>query len=194
MNDTRSIGRPPGPHDDTLSKLLPSALRLFLDEGGAALTPTRLHHESGVSRATIYRNWPEPADLIEVMLQFATAAPETELQPMGDMRADLQIAMEHLLFRFEHRPARAFFGACLEYGRQSERVSDAAESFVAGILDPFRIALAAAVEAGEVDGPVDDLLYELTGPPILRHVILGQTLTAPEGAAMVDRFVDAHTR
>lgn len=188
------IGRPPGPHDDTLAKLLPSALSVFLDEGGAALTPTRLHQESGVSRATIYRNWPEPDDLIEIMLQRATAPPTDDVTPTGELRTDLHQAMDLLRYRFEHRPARAFFAACVEYGRRSTRVADAAESFVAGILEPFRSALDAAVRSGAIDGDVKQLLYELTGPAILRHVILGQAVTAAEGAAMVDRFVDHVTR
>lgn len=191
MNATRAGGRPPGPHDDTLTKLLPTALELFLAEGGAALTPTRLHHETGVARATIYRNWPDPADLIEIMLQRATALPD-DVESTGDPRADLQRAMTILLARFEHKPARAFFAACLEYGRRSARVSTAAEAFVAGILEPFRLALNAALAAGQIDGSVDELVAEVAGPAILRHVVMGERLTAAQGRALVDHFVDHH--
>ncbi len=154
-----------------------------------AAKATRLHNETGVARATIYRNWPEPADLIEIMLQRATELPE-DVEATGDLRADLHRAMTTLLLRFEYRPARAFFAACLEYGRSSERVSSAAEAFIGGILEPFRIALAAAVQSGEIDGSVDDLVAEIAGPPILRHVMMGERLTEEDGAAMVDRFVD----
>jgi hypothetical protein len=41
VTDTRPVARPPGPHDDTLEKLMPKALELFLEEGGGALTPGR---------------------------------------------------------------------------------------------------------------------------------------------------------
>lgn len=191
MQERAAVGRPPGAHDDTLARLLPTALRIFLDEGGAALTPTRLHRETGVARATIYRNWPDPEDLVEIMLQRATVVPD-EVAVTDDLRADLHRAMAILLARFEHKPARAFFAACLEYGRRSERVSEAAQSFVAGILEPFRIVIRAAVDRGELDGSVDDLVAELAGPPILRHVMLGEDLTPAAGAAIVDNFVDHH--
>lgn len=191
MNSTRSIGRPPGPHDDTLAKLLPAALEIFLEEGGAALTPTRLHNETGVARATIYRNWPDPADLIEIMLERATELPD-DVEATGDLRADLHRAMTLLLARFEHKPVRAFFAACLEYGRRSARVATAAEAFVAGILEPFRLALAASIEAGQLTGRVDELVAEVAGPAILRHVVMGETLTAKQGAAIVDHFADHH--
>ncbi len=187
----RGVGRPPGPHDDTLAKLLPVALRLFIEEGGAALTPTRLHKETGVGRATIYRNWPEPADLVEVMLGFATEQPAPE-RFAGDLEADLFMALDVLLDRFEHRPARAFFAACIEYGRHSERVAAAAEAFIAGILGPFRTVLKRAVDDGALTGSVDDLVSELAGPLILEHVVMGKDISRRRGRAVVRRFLDHH--
>lgn len=191
MTETRPVGRPPGPHDDTLAKLLPRALELFLDEGGAALTPTRLHKETGVARATIYRNWPEPADLIEVMLQQATRFPDT-MTCVGDLRADLHAAMASLLFRFEHRPVRAFFAACLEYGRRNERVASAATAFVAGILQPFHLAIQGGLERGELDGAEHELVAEITGPVILQHIVMGFPVDETRGAAVVDHFLSHH--
>ncbi|MEO0492342.1 MAG: TetR-like C-terminal domain-containing protein [Actinomycetota bacterium] len=191
MSDTRPVGRPPGPHDDTLSKLLPRALELFLEEGGAALTPTRLHKETGVARATIYRNWPEPADLIEIMLQRATAFPD-DMTCTDDLASDLHAAMETLLFRFEHRPVRAFFAACLEYGRHNERVASAATAFIAGILRPFHVAIQGGLERGDLDGVEHELVAELSGPVILQHIVMGFPVDAARGAAVVDQFVAHH--
>ncbi|MEM7141332.1 MAG: TetR-like C-terminal domain-containing protein [Actinomycetota bacterium] len=193
MNDARGVGRPPGPHDDTLAKLLPTALELFLAEGGGALTPTRLHQETGVARATIYRNWPEPPDLIEIMLQRATDLTENA-PPTDDLRDDLHEAMAGLRWRFDERPARAFFAACLEYGRRSDRVAKAAQAFIAGILEPFRRAIDAALDRGDIEGDLDDLVAEICGPPILRHVVMGESIDEAAGAAIVDRFADHHLR
>lgn len=187
------MGRPPGPHDDTLSKLLPRALELFLEEGGAALTPTRLHKETGVARATIYRNWPEPADLIEIMLQAATRFPET-MVCVGDLSTDLHAAMTTLLDRFEHRPARAFFAACLEFGRRNERVASAATAFIAGILAPFHLAIQGGLERGELEGLEHELVAEITGPVILQHIVMGFAIDAERGAAVVDTFLRHNLR
>ena len=172
---------------------MPRALELFLDEGGAALTPTRLHRETGVARATIYRNWPEPADLIEIMLQMATRFPDT-MTCVGDLRTDLHAAMETLLFRFENRPARAFFAACLEYGRRNERVASAATAFIAGILQPFHLAIAEGLERGDLAGEEHELVAEITGPIILQHIVMGFPVDAARGAAVVDHFLACHDR
>lgn len=188
---SRKIGRPPGPHGDTLDKLLPAALRLFTEEGGASLTPTRLHKETGVARATIYRNWPEPADLIEIMLESATESPEPN--PFrGDLREDLYRAIDMLVDRFEHRPARAFFAACVEYGRHSERVAAAAQAFIGGMLAPFESVIDGALEAGALVGHADELVSELAGPLVLEHVVMGRPITRTRGRAVVDHFVGHH--
>ena len=187
----KPAGRPPGPHDDTLGKILPTALRLFIDEGGTALTPTRLHRETGVSRATIYRNWPEPADLIEVMLERATEQPPSD-RFVGDVRKDLYTALDVLLYRFEHRPARAFFAACMEYGRNSERVEAASRAFIAGILSPFENVLRAALKAGTITGNLDELVSELAGPLVLEHVVMGKHVSKARARRVVDRLLEHH--
>ena len=190
LMEARASGRPPGPHDDTLGKLLPVALRIFLSEGGAALTPTRLHQETGVARATMYRNWPDPADLVEVMLRRAVEVPH-DASPTTDLRADLQRAVRLLLDRFEHKPVQAFFAACLEFGRRNDRVASVADEYVKGLLQPFSLAIGAALERGELRGPVDALVAELAGPLFLRHVLLGERITARDAREHVDRFLDA---
>lgn len=187
----RRVGRPPGPHDDTLQRLLSSALPLFIEEGGAALTPTRLHKETGIARATIYRNWPEPADIIEIMLGYATEEPPDDAFD-GDLRSDLYTAVDLLLNRFNHRPARAFFAACMEYGRHSQRVATTAEDFIAGILSPFQTVLSKAVAAGELEGNIDHMVSEIAGPLVLEHVVMGHTVNRKRGRSVIDRFLYHH--
>ena len=184
----RKVGRPSGPHGDTLAKLLPVALRLFLEEGGAALTPTRLHKETGLGRPTIYRNWPEPADLVELLLEHATEQPSID-RFVGDLGADLDIALEELLERFDSRPASAFFSACIEYGRRSPRVASAGQAYIAGILGPFRLVIERAVERGELEGEVDELLSDLTGPLILDHIVLRRRVSKTRGRSVVHAFL-----
>lgn len=189
--DRRPVGRPPGPHDETLAKILPTALRLFLDEGGVALTPTRLHHETGVARATIYRNWPEPAYLLEVMLQQATERSDG-LPCRGELPQDLLAAMTSLLARFEDANVRALVAACLEYGRYSERVATAAHAFIGAILEPFRLALELAADNGMIDGAIDDLVAEVAGPVILQRLVMGRTVDDEHGRAVVEHFLAHH--
>ena len=190
-NDVARVGRPPGPHDDTLRRLLAAAVPLFIAEGGAALTPTRLHAETGIARATIYRNWPEPADLIEMMLRQATeyVAVGASAGSFGD---DLAAAVGTVLDRFDRRPIRALFAASVEHGRHADRVADAGQALIAALLAPIAAVVEAAVDVGTLTGSVDELVSELAGPLVLDLVVLGRAVTPEQGQRLVDRFLDRH--
>ena len=191
MNKTRAIGRPPGPHDDTLAKILPIALQLFLDEGGGALTPTRLHQATGVSRATIYRNWPEPADIIEVILDQASEMPTAD-GPTGDTHTDLYTAAEVVLSRLQDHRVRAMLTASLEYGRHSARLATASKAFIANLLEPFRLVIEHSLAASAAEGEVDALVVELAGPLILEHLVMARSIPKERGRTLVDRFLTCH--
>ena len=57
----RSGGPPPGAAAATAYAVLSPAWRILAVEGLAALTPMRLHLETGAARTTFYRHWPDPA-------------------------------------------------------------------------------------------------------------------------------------
>lgn len=185
------IGRPTGAHPATTTRVLEAALELFLTDGADSLTPSRLRDKSGVSRATIYRHWPDRARLIADLLKMATGKPGDPIK-LTELRTDLDGAMQHLVARFNHRPVRAFFAACLDFGRRSEEVSAFAEEFIFGMLRPFREILAAAVVRGELHGDVDRLVDELTGPIMLRHVLRGESVGRRDAALAVETFMAQH--
>lgn len=182
------VGRPAGAHPETTTKVLEAALELFLTEGADALTPSRLSDRSGVSRATMYRHWPDKERLIADLLKMATQRP-TEPARLTDLRTDLDAAMNHLVARFNHRPVRAFFAACLDFGRRSEEVSRLAEEFISAMLQPFHIILEPAITRGELSGDVDRLVDELTGPLMLRHVLRGVSVGPADAALAVETFM-----
>ena len=130
-------------------------------------------------------------DTFEIMLGYATESLPSD-RFAGELGPDLHMAMGVLLARFEKRPARAFFAACIEYGRRSERLATVATEFVDGILEPFRRVIGEAIESGRIDGDVDELVSELTGPIMLDHVILGRSISSDRGAAAVSEFVARH--
>jgi AcrR family transcriptional regulator len=215
MSGLRSAGRPPGPHDDTLAKLLPAAQRLLLSEGGGALTPTRLHQETGVSRATIYRNWPSPADLVEAVLRHATAvmsqdplgsgrdrppnrSPGRRIDPDRDrirLRRDLIGALDAVLARVGRDSAdRCLLVAGLDYGLRSERVAQGTTSFVHALLTPVRSVVVEAIDGGLLDGSAADLVTELAAPVLAVGVIAGLEPGRGSPHAVVDQVLDRHLR
>ncbi len=181
------VGRPTGVSSETLDKVLPVALRLFLTEGAHSLTPTRIASESGITRATIYRNWPNREVMMAELIYRATS--RKVLASHGSLEADLYAEMKALISKLETRPVRAFFGACLDYREQSEETSRIAGEFVTGITEGFRQILKNALKTKKIVGDIDLLMDELIGPILYRHVLLGERVSQTLGAQRVAIFL-----
>ena len=66
-----------------------TVLRLLAADGPAAVTHARVVEESSVSRATLYRHWPDRTSLL--VDAIAAVRPDFDLgEPTGDLRADLR--------------------------------------------------------------------------------------------------------
>ena len=168
------------------------AFRLLIAEGAHAITANRLHQESGVARTTIYRHWPEPADLLAAMLERATGDQDTP-DFVGEVRADLSSAVGSLVFRFNERPVRPLFGALVEHSRRDPGADDLGATYISGILRPIRRAVAEGVERGDLEpADIDDLVDELAGPMLVRHVLLGRQVDDTDATAAVESFLERH--
>ncbi len=193
--DEAKTGDRRGPRSDTLETVFTWAFRLLIAEGAHAITANRLHQESGVARTTIYRHWPEPADLLAAMLERATG--EQDNEPfVGEFQADLLSAVRGLVFRFNERPVRPLFGALVEHTRRVSAADgsapeDLGASYITGILRPIRRAMSEAVERGDLPATVDvdHLVDELAGPLLVRHVLLGRTVDDADADAAVESFL-----
>lgn len=66
-----------------------TVLRLLADDGPAAVTHTRVVEESNVSRATLYRHWPDRTALL--VDAIGSERPQFDGgEPTGDLRTDLR--------------------------------------------------------------------------------------------------------
>lgn len=66
---------------------LTAARELLIEHGSAGLTHAGVAARSGISRATLYRLWPEPTDLVQATLTLHIALAQS--QPTGELRTDL---------------------------------------------------------------------------------------------------------
>ena len=175
-----------GPRVDTVETVFTYAFRILIAEGAHALTPQRLHRESGIARTTIYRNWPETGDLIAAMLAKATG--DQDVAPfVGSHPADLRTAVASLIFRFNHRPVRPLFAALVEHSRSADE--DLAAEYISGLVRPVVRALREAAERGDLDvGDPDATANDLVAPLLMRHVILGLDVAESDGDDLVDAF------
>ena len=73
------------------SRVLEAALELFVDRGIESTTMDALAEASGVSKATIYKHWPEGKEplLMELLLVISGAATEGDEQHTGVLVDDL---------------------------------------------------------------------------------------------------------
>src|ERR1700750_664779 len=72
------------------NKVLMAAVELFSERGIDATSMDAIAEASGVSKATIYKHWPDKDALcLEVMSSLHQADTAAALQPSGDVRADI---------------------------------------------------------------------------------------------------------
>ncbi|WP_372734688.1 TetR/AcrR family transcriptional regulator [Nocardioides sp.] len=169
------IGRPAGPAEATEEVVLTAALDLLLVEGVAALTPQRLHQETGVSRSTIYRHWPTSTEVLAALIDVA---PPPQVAPTGDPAHDLHVAVDQLCDRLRDKPVSAFLRALVS-------VDDLRGRYVADIERPFREALRAT---GVGRQQRDDAIAAIVGP-LLADAVLAD---ASPARARAHRAVDLH--
>lgn len=184
-----------GPSAETADAVLTAAFGLLVDEGISALTPSRLHQETGVARTTIYRHWPDASDLVADLLAGATRRDDLG-NYTGDLDHDLRLAVGTLTFRFANRPLRAMLGALVGIDRHSEHAASIGQEYVEGLLEPIREVVVAAVERGALaaDPSVDEMVAELAGPLVLRHVFLGELIPDVQVEAAIVRFLARYRR
>ena len=173
-------GRPAGPAADTRETVLRAALDLLLADGVGALTPQRLHEESGVARSTLYRHWPTPDDVVDDLL--LVAAQTEHPVPTGDVVPDLEAALDALLWRLRHRPVAPFLAALMSGPPDDAALVARRARYVETLLEPFHAALRAAtppVPAAERD----ELVGLVAGPVLTAWLAHGRPPTRAKARA-----------
>ncbi|BBH68622.1 TetR family transcriptional regulator [Actinoplanes sp. OR16] len=176
-------GRPAGPTGDTEAVVLTAALKLLLEEGPAALTAQRLYQVTGVSRTTVYRHWPTPADVLAALIDVAPIPPG---EPTGDLAEDLHAEVDRLGDRLRDRPVARFLQALV--------VADAAElrhRYVSDLLEPFHTVLRAA---GVPDDDREDAVAMIASPLLLDALLLDRPPARDRAHRIVDTVAGAGTK
>lgn len=197
----RRSGRPRGPSSATEYAVLSTAWRILTEEGITALTPTRLHAETGVARTTIYRHWPDASAVVADIVAGASAR-RVPMVGSGDVRADLLAALESLTFRLRHRPVAPLLAALLAGAAQADAGSPTPADYIGALIAPLRDAIGEGIERGVLvpgrsvatapTNEIDALLHDLVGPLLLDVLLLGGDPQAIDDERVIDRFLDRH--
>jgi AcrR family transcriptional regulator len=166
---------------------------LVRTEGLHAVTPQRVSSETGVSRSTLHRHWPDTRALLIDAIHDPEPVVDTPL--LGDLRLDLGVDLHQLRLLLSDRETVGLIVSLL-----GESVFD--DDFAAVIRAHASVhlgRLARVLARGQADGALradidlEAALAALAGPLFFRRLVLGQDLTPAFVDAVIDGFVAAHT-
>jgi AcrR family transcriptional regulator len=152
----------------------------LLREGPGAITHQRVAQQAGVGRATVYRHWAAPEDLLRDVLFSAElpffATPALPLRPW--LHAELRQLADELAL-----PAVASLAIALMEQTRSGGAGARRHRHITAITERLAAAFALAVDAGELDTAPDaaQAAAHLIGPLVYR--------TTLQAAAVPDRLL-----
>jgi AcrR family transcriptional regulator len=168
--------------------LVQDAVRdLFEQEGAGALTHQRVAERAGVSRATVYRHWPQPLDLV---FEALGVAEQPLLHPSDGrpLREWLRRELARVAADFARPVVRQFIATIVSEPNRSEHIT----ALVAEMTGRTASAVREALDRAEADGAVfkrrDEyqLIAELVGPLIVQVMMYRM----PADEEWIARLVD----
>ncbi|WP_234380494.1 TetR/AcrR family transcriptional regulator [Streptomyces sp. CMB-StM0423] len=195
QTDTRSSGLERGPDPRAVrsrAAALDAARALLVEQGWAAVTHVSVAARSGVGRTTLYRHWPDPAEMIrDAITEGLTIA---HVRRTGELRRDL-LGELNVVRRWLHDPtAERALRAVIErvsvdpaYGKLKTSLHTAASEGLRAIVDTAR-------ERGELPAGLDtDLAVDqLSGPLMFRRLVAERTFDGGFVESVVDFFLSAY--
>ena len=168
--------------------ILAAAHDLLAREGPGAITHQRVAQQAGVGRATVYRHWEAPEDLLRDVLYTAElpffATPALPLRPW--LHAELRQLADELAL-----PAVASLAIALMEQTRSGGAGARPHRHITAITERLAAAFALAVDAGELDTAPDTELAaaQLIGPLVYRTTLQA----APVPDRLLTAVIDAVT-
>jgi AcrR family transcriptional regulator len=169
--------------------ILAAAYDLLVREGPGAITHQRVAQQAGVGRATIYRHWAAPEDLLRDVL-FSAELPFFAT-PALPLRSWLHAELRQLADELALPPVASLAIALMEQTR-SGGAGARPHRHVTAITERLAAAFALAVDAGELDTAPDTELAaaQLIGPLVYRTTL--QAAAVPDSllAGVIDSVAD----
>jgi AcrR family transcriptional regulator len=165
------------------------AARLLLErEGPESVTHQRVAREAGVGRATVYRHWPDPGQLLHDLINEAELPffkdPMSPVRPW--LRRELQWVARELA-----SPAMAGVAVTLMHrARWDHATAERREHLMTLLTDRISAALDLAAAGGELaDEPAEPAVVAamLLGPMLFRRLMQDQ----PVSPGLIEQALDS---
>ncbi|MFD6399511.1 TetR/AcrR family transcriptional regulator [Nocardia sp. NPDC060249] len=186
--------RPPDPRTvRSRDAALASARELLVEQGLAGLTHGAVAARSGISRATLYRLWPEPTDLVRATLtrHITLARPE----PTGDLRADLLTELTATRAMLHEPATEQGMRVMIERAAVDPKFAEVKQALYRSGTRAARTTLTEAVARGELPAELDvDLAVDqLHGPLFFRRLVANRTFDLDYVCDVLDDFLRLHS-
>ncbi|WP_181790750.1 TetR-like C-terminal domain-containing protein, partial [Streptomyces phytophilus] len=147
---------------------------------------------SGVGRTTLYRHWPDPAEMVRDAITEGPAI--AHVRPTGDLRHDLLGELDAVR-RWLHDPvAERALRAVIERASVDASYAGLKTALHAAGSEGLRAIVDAAKERGDLPAGLDTALAadQLSGPLLFRRLVAERTFDGRFVESAVDFFLGAY--
>jgi AcrR family transcriptional regulator len=166
--------------------MLVAARRLLAGEGPGAVTHQRVAREAGVGRATVYRHWPRPDQLL--LDAMGGAELPLFLDPVAPVRPWLCRELRRMADELASPAVAAVALTLAQSALDDPEMARRHDESLRTITERLHAALRTAVDGGELESDVEpaDLTALLAGPIVHRTAIQRGEVSDTLIARMVD--------
>jgi len=145
-----------------------ATLAEFVEHGYEGLSIERVAARAGVGKATIYRRYPNKAELVVEAVRVG-ACIDDHLPDTGDLRADLISILAGMVERLRGPDGKILVAFAAERPRHPELSAAFERSVIGNKRRHVRGLLHAAVDRGELPADADIELIAESGPALVWH-------------------------
>lgn len=165
-----------------------TATRELLSEGGLeAATVNAIATRSGVNKTTVYRNWPDPHELVHEALSSLGTPPG--LPDTGHLRTDLIELFGGLAANLQRPPWDRLLPSVIGAAACDGQTREFHGALTRSRRDGARIIIERAIDRGELSPQTSntDVIESIVGPLYYRILMTKEPVAATDLEAIVDR-------
>lgn len=173
----------------TKTVVLQAAFAVIGELGFGGATIDAIAQRSGVARSTIYRHWPDRADLL--IESMAHMVGSVESVTTGDIRSDLVALAMQVGNVLGSEPMGSVMASVVLESRRDEDLDQLRAKFVQHRKAEGNALVAAAIDRGELPSATDPLevAEELAARVFFQALVLRETLDVAWAEELVDGMV-----
>ena len=164
--------------DATRNHSLDAALAILQEKGVPAVTHAAISRETGISRSTLYRHWPNLEDLRNAAFARAAKAQVDDRPIDGPLKTDLMWIIGHLMKVLNDTPWGKVAPQIIGMAATEIQTRELMKTWIDDRSSDVAAIFEAARDRGELrfDAPVQQLVEMAIAIPYFRKLVAGREL------------------